>query len=144
MWTHFCTAVCKLNAPTLRCWSEALRTSRRRIIPRRGILHICGIREESTIRWRRYLPHPPPSPANTTYYHTSTLVRRIICILTAQCLALHFFQFCFQLVCCDVPACLRVPDPTQCNEPVPCFAAYCKLYEKWETMMLRNNSDTLN
>jgi hypothetical protein len=60
MWTHFCTAVCKLNAPTLQCWSEALRTSRRRIIPRRGILHICGIREESTIRWRRYLP--PPSP----------------------------------------------------------------------------------
>jgi len=59
MWTHFCTAVCKLNAPTLQCWSEALRISRRRIIPRRGILHICGIREESTIRWRRYLPLPP-------------------------------------------------------------------------------------
>ena len=57
LWEHTCcTAVCKLNAPTLQCWSEALRTSRRRIIPRRGILHICGIREESTIRWRRYLP----------------------------------------------------------------------------------------
>jgi hypothetical protein len=47
------------------------------------------------------------------------------------------------LVCCDVPACLRVPDPTQCNEPVPCFVACCKLCEKWETMTLRN-SDTLN
>jgi hypothetical protein len=94
----------------------------------------------SSERYSTHLWHPrgvdelvssisAPLPSlHLSYYRTSTLVRRIICILTAQCLALHFFfQFCFQLVCCDVRVCLRVPDPTQRNEPVPrVFVAYCK------------------